>query len=77
MRVTEDEARALDKPYKGIRVSSHKGTWSYFARFQINNRQYCRYAGKNLERAIALRAELETQFLRKNDNAAKPTAERT
>lgn len=73
MRITEAEACELSKQHKGITVARRRRygfkhtTWSYYARLMVDGHRHSRYAGKNLERAIALRAELEKQFLRKNE----------
>jgi len=72
MRITEAEACELAKQHKGITVNRRRRygfkntTWAYYARLMVDGHRHSRYAGKNLERAIALRSEMETRFLRKN-----------
>jgi hypothetical protein len=56
--MTELEARAAASLLPGINVRRHKGTWQFESRFHTTDGWHRRYAGKNLERAIELRAEL-------------------
>jgi len=63
--MTELEARAAASLLPGINVRRHKGTWQFESRFHTSDGWHRRYAGKNLERAIELRADLITTYAKR------------
>jgi hypothetical protein len=62
--MTIKEARALAAPHAGVTVRRNGKSWSFFAQFNTTDGRRMWYAGKSLERAIALRAELVAKFAR-------------
>lgn len=59
-------AKMLASQHPGIEVRVRKGTWHFLAVFTTTDGRRRRYAGKNFERALSLRAELVAQFAKGN-----------
>jgi hypothetical protein len=52
------DARQIAQQHPGIIVKREKRTWAFYAQFKTTYGRARRYAGKDINRAIALRSEL-------------------
>lgn len=61
----EAQARLAAAKLPGISVRRYKCTWAFQVTLHTTNRRYKRYAGKDVDRAIALRSELIATYAKK------------